>query len=136
MKEAMLVLVLSSLVACQWPGQVSPEEQKARQDARDREELRGIVNGQKTQIDDLSLQACDRSVKAVRARLKAPATAKFPGCILARHEYEIRADVERKTFWVFGHVDAQNSFGAMIRTKWGVKLTRNPEWNVEGVSFE
>lgn len=74
--------------------------------------------------DRLSLEACNAAQEAVRAKLKAPASAKFPGCAFGAHEYRIRADEARETFWVMGHVDAQNSMGAMLRSEFGVKLER------------
>jgi len=40
----------------------------------------------------LSMEACERAKIAVRSRLKAPSTAKFPGCVFGANEYEIRAN--------------------------------------------
>ena len=74
--------------------------------------------------DELALEACAIAQEAVRAKLKAPASAKFPGCAFGAHEYRIRADETRDTVWVMGHVDAQNAMGAMLRSDFGVKLER------------
>lgn len=47
----------------------------------------------------------------IRSMLKAPSTAKFSA--------ESATDKGDGTFRVFGYVDSQNSFGAMIRSSWG-----------------
>jgi len=61
------------------------------------------------------------SQKFVKERLKAPSTAKFPGEILELYEYKLQKlpDGSRR---LFSWVDAQNSFGAMIRSKWMVEF--------------
>lgn len=74
--------------------------------------------------DLLAMEACTLAQDAVKAKLKAPSSAKFPGCAFGAHEYRIRADEARDTVWVMGHVDAQNDFGAMLRSDFGVKLER------------
>ena len=74
--------------------------------------------------DGLAMEACTLAQDAVKAKLKAPSTAKFPGCAFGAHEYRIRADEARDTVWVMGHVDAQNAMGAMLRSDFGVKLER------------
>lgn len=74
--------------------------------------------------DLLAMEACAIAQEAVKAKLKAPSSAKFPGCAFGAHEYRIRADEARDTVWVMGHVDAQNDFGAMLRSDFGVKLER------------
>lgn len=74
--------------------------------------------------DRLAIEACIAAQDAVRAQLKAPSSAKFPGCALGAHEYRIRADESLGTVIVMGHVDAQNSMGAMLRSDFGVKLER------------
>lgn len=69
----------------------------------------------------------------VRRRLKAPATAKFVA-------YD---NISRFTgscdFTVEGDVDAQNSFGATIRSHYIVTLSYQPEtdmWQAESVIVE
>lgn len=58
--------------------------------------------------------ACTTAKNAVRDHLKAPSTAKFSDC------YEVRANEDRTRFFVKGHVDAHNSFGAMLRKEYAV----------------
>lgn len=55
----------------------------------------------------------------VELTLKAPSTAKFP----YDGEFSAWQTPESKDVWeVTGYVDAQNSFGAMIRSNWYVKI--------------
>lgn len=62
---------------------------------------------------------CDAARQTVKNSLKAPSTAKFPddNCKLQTHTRT--ADGWRVT----GPVDAENSFGAMIRSTYVVDLT-------------
>ncbi len=85
----------------------------------------------------LGVRACMEAVDAVTSELKAPSTANFPSCGWSLDQYEIREDATKKTVWVFGHVDAQNSFGAMLRSKFGVQLARSGgDWKVRKVTIE
>ncbi|PPE75455.1 hypothetical protein C3942_00740 [Solimonas fluminis] len=85
----------------------------------------------------LAARACSEAQRAVRARLKAPATAEFPGCVFGMHEYVIKSNPERTKYFVQGFVDAENSFGAKLRNKFGVILTRNGEsWTADKVAIE
>jgi hypothetical protein len=56
----------------------------------------------------------------VKRGLKAPATAKFPSVILSRDQYQILKDHNLIT--VKSYVDAQNSFGALLRSKYIVQF--------------
>ena len=62
---------------------------------------------------DLSIDAFVMSQESIRARLKAPSTAKFP-YIVQKGVVVERLGAEQK-YRVRAYVDAQNSFGAMIR---------------------
>jgi hypothetical protein len=55
----------------------------------------------------------------VKDRLRAPRTAKFPAPIRQHHE-----DLGNGAYFVATYVDAQNAFGAMVRTSYGCKV----EW--------
>jgi hypothetical protein len=73
---------------------------------------------------------CVQSEYAVRGRLKAPSTAVFPSC----SAYKV-AQKDGNTF-VVGYVDAQNTFGAQIRSKFIVKLDgTGSEWRVIDVGI-
>lgn len=64
----------------------------------------------------------------VKQALKAPATAKFPGVILSRDQYKIWKDHNLVT--VKSYVDAQNSFGALIRSTYIVQFElQGDTWN-------
>lgn len=73
-----------------------------------------------SQASNQAISACENSVKA---QLKAPSTAKFSG--------------ERYTdndpgWYVTGSVDAQNSFGAAIRSSFSCNLTHvGNQWVVD-----
>ncbi|MCY1513860.1 hypothetical protein D9M68_483810 [compost metagenome] len=69
----------------------------------------------------------------VKARLKAPATAKFPGILDGRDKH-VKALGEQRYF-IFSYVDAQNSFGASIRTRFEGKIqqTAKGEWQLESL---
>lgn len=55
----------------------------------------------------------------VRATLKAPSTASFP--------WRGRSYTEFHSGWVLvGDVDAENSFGAKLRARWEVTITKQP----------
>lgn len=57
----------------------------------------------------------------VKRNLKAPSTAEFPTTTYANISYD-------GTYWnVSCFVDAQNSFGAMIRSDYEVKMSYNPK---------
>ncbi len=90
----------------------------------------------------LTSLACMEAQDVVKGRLRAPASAKFPSCALGITEYEIRATPSKDKIWVFGHVDSQNSFGAMIRSEFAVTFRTNQrldapsQWTTEGVAIE
>jgi hypothetical protein len=70
----------------------------------------------------------------VTDRLKAPSTAEFP----YGSGYSV-SFVGECSFVVTGYVDSQNGFGAMIRTPWVVKLTRDLQqtdyWKLDDIAF-
>jgi hypothetical protein len=77
--------------------------------------------------------ACIKAEKAIRARLKAPSTARFDYC----YRYEVRATPDRTGIYVKGYVDAQNSFGAMLRKPFVVRFKRNDDqWTVVAAVVE
>jgi hypothetical protein len=73
------------------------------------------------------MMACIKAVDAVTSRLKAPSTAKFPDCGWNWREYRIQ--VEPKEVYVHGYVDAQNGFGAMLRSQFTVVFNRTSTGN-------
>jgi hypothetical protein len=70
---------------------------------------------------------------AVRSQLKAPATARFPSVV----EAVVRTEADC-TFRVRSYVDAQNSFGALIRSNYETVIRHFPDdgtWQVQSVLF-
>jgi hypothetical protein len=68
-------------------------------------------------IDPYDMQTrCENTVKA---GLKAPATAKWPGIFDRRDVYQTKTESVWKSY-----VDSQNSFGALIRTQFECVYTR------------
>lgn len=69
--------------------------------------------------------------EAVRGSLKSPATADFNGA-------DRRVTHEGCAYTVRGTVDAQNSFGALLRSSYRVKLLRmeNNEWLITAVTVD
>ena len=70
----------------------------------------------------LSYAACEAAIKAVKTKLKSPSRAEFPGCVFGANQYEVRINSDRSRVGVSGHVDSQNSYGAMLRRKFVVFL--------------
>ncbi len=71
----------------------------------------------------------------VKRNLKAPATAKFPS--LAWDDQVRVVRVSGQKYMVYGYVDAQNSFGALIRTNYTgvVEQTAEEEWTLQDFAF-
>ena len=79
-----------------------------------------------------NMMACIMSQNFVEDRLKAPATAEFSSCALSSGERTSSGEttvkyIENRTYEVYGYVDAQNSFGVMIRTDYYVMLRDDEE---------
>ena len=129
----------------------SPEARDARLAEQARQEQARAVERQQAEVDAAKqakedaklarLDACSSvegqafavSQDAVRAKLKAPSTASFPWTpIQAQHTGDCK-------FQVLAYVDAQNGFGAMIRSNYMATLTYVPEtkgWRVTAVRLE
>ena len=73
------------------------------------------------QTRDTRKQAIYCARDQVRLLLKAPSTAKFP-----RTSDDQVTDMGGGTFEIKSYVDAQNSFGAMIRTRYTCSVKSNP----------
>lgn len=73
------------------------------------------LNGCSNEFNDISAYACAQN--AVKNRLKSPSTAKF--CSYTDAKITLSGNI----YTVSGYVDAQNGFGATIRSKFTVKLT-------------
>jgi hypothetical protein len=71
---------------------------------------------------DKSTMAAIQCENFVKDQLKAPSTADFPGATAAR---VVRVSNESQGYQVASYVDAQNSFGAKIRSPYLCEV----EWN-------
>lgn len=98
----------------------APEPDNAKLENSPEEEQ---ANGSKK--PDLWLESVECKVEcqlAVQDRLKSPSTASFTSSSM----WETRAEPPQtkvgSRWWVFGEVDAQNSFGTPIRTRFGCEL--------------
>lgn len=68
---------------------------------------------------------------AVRERLKAPATAQFPDF----REAFVR-DLDKGVWQVMAHVDAENGFGALLRSDWTCRvLAASGRWNIQNLEM-
>lgn len=68
----------------------------------------------------------------VKNRLKSPTTAKFP------HERDITVVPvgDGLTYKIYAFVDSENSYGAMLRTKYYVKMIKDgPDWKLLDIKF-
>lgn len=93
----------------------------------------------------IALTACaqppSRETMAVRtcyefvlSKLKAPTTAKFPPVAEARIEF----DAQNTNKWnVYSYVDAENSFGAMLRMNYRCRMEwREAQWHMLVLTYE
>jgi hypothetical protein len=113
---------------------------KVKAEAQGRAEAQAAkdkVEAAKQEEDVLVMQLLDWSQDAVKKRLKSPSTAKFPGTILERSEYNVY-QMPDGSYRVFSWVDSQNSFGAMLRSKWVVefKKEKGEQWKIQNVTIE
>jgi hypothetical protein len=69
----------------------------------------------------------------VEERLRAPSTADFP----SGSEHEV-GDLGGGKFRVISYVDAQNAFGAMIRSTWIVEMQYlgNDRWRLTDIAIQ
>jgi hypothetical protein len=67
----------------------------------------------------------------VRDRLKAPSTAEFPGGMFDNVSDHVTSE-DRGTYRIASYVDAENSFGAMLRTHYigRIRIEPNGEWTL------
>ena len=91
----------------------------------------GAANHRESEQDP-ALDALVYSQFYVKQQLKAPSTAKFAGI----NESSVQK-VNDNTYIVHSFVDAQNSFGAMIRTKYTATMERvDDKWFTTKIDFK
>lgn len=99
----LVFIIIASILVYACSGDDEPPEQKAARQS------------EKTCKDEISARVM--AEQFVKARLKAPSTAKFSGYGETKTKY--LGDCKHV---VVGYVDSQNSFGAQIRTQYGVTV--------------
>jgi galactitol-specific phosphotransferase system IIB component len=84
--------------------------------------------------EDKSFYAKSYIEELIKTQLKSPSTAKFPGTLDT--DYVIR-QLDDQIYVVSSWVDSQNSFGAMVRTKYlgSVQQVAKDQWEVVGLEF-
>jgi hypothetical protein len=114
-----LILVVGILVSSVMRTNITPEPETKEQ------------REQKQHEEDAS-SAFYTAEEFVKKQLKAPLTAKFS----SRYDEE-SGSTKSKTYtndvWkAWGYVDSQNSFGAMMRSKWHVAMEKKPgdKWTI------
>jgi hypothetical protein len=81
-----------------------------------------LANGEES-LDTARFSARSHAQTFVKRHLKAPATAEFPW---GTDEYSI-VSLGDGRWKVSSYVDAQNGFGAMVRSRWDVTLRRKED---------
>ena len=115
----------------------TPEEQatQRRADATKRAERDARQATQQAEDDEYGSRsmAIALAQDSIKNLLKSPSTAKFPSWFKIRHS---RGEGEY-VHSVSGWVEAQNSFGALIRNDWLVQLEFTPpdDWKILNVDF-
>jgi len=79
------------------------------------------------------IEVCVTAHLYVKQLLKAPSTAKFPPC-----DFGKVSRLGDKQYRYQSYVDAQNSFGAMVRTYYVVEMEYlgNDEWKLKDIKWE
>lgn len=102
----------------------TPEQKKAREEENQR------------YSDEIDVRVYSKIF--VEKMLKAPSTAKWPNNLDFKvgQKRNKKGKTLKDVWWAEGHVDAQNSFGAMIRQNWHVDLKKvNDSWVMIDVRF-
>ena len=122
-----------------------PEVRQARQLERAEQAKKlALAKAEQDKVEaaEQRLELCDRAAvnayvmtqDQVRARLRSPSSAKFPWItdIVAKHTGNCK-------YQIIAYVDAQNGFGAMLRTYYQAKMQYYPErkaWRTLSVKIE
>jgi len=103
---------------------------KEAADKAERERIEALPAYQKPDRERKVIEMCIRAQELIRPALKAPSTAVFESCGNARSK------LDGKVITIETYVDAQNSFGAQIRTTFHMKWNGSTkEWVPAGVPF-
>lgn len=117
---------------------ITQDELQAAQQQREiakqkREANRAAFKEKQNQIEEQSSQAYITCQNAIKSGLTSPHTAKFPWM-----DWQYRVLPDNKTATVRSHVDAQNQFGAEIRTQFECRMRYlgDSKWMVENIKTD
>ncbi len=111
------------------------QEEKIRLQKEKQEAKRKAQKDFKTRCDKNDRLAFVMVQNAVRSRLKSPSSAEFPVLESKTVEYKVKGSTDCY-YTVRGVVDAQNSFGAMLRRTFMAQITyfyKTGAWRVTSV---
>lgn len=80
---------------------------------------------QREKKERIETNAVTASKITVQKSLKSPSTAKFPDSAFQAEEYKktlVKDGSDNQIWYIQSYVDSQNSFGAMVRAYWAVKI--------------
>jgi len=127
-----LTVVIIVVVAIAMSFDSSPEEKAAKEvAAKERAALLEQEKADARKKKDNHRMAYVMMQEYVKKNLKAPSTAKFPSL---DYKWQKREDI----YDIVGYVDSQNSFGAMIRTKFSgtIQDIGDDYWKLINLAFE
>jgi outer membrane lipoprotein-sorting protein len=124
MRKTMLGLALSCLAAtpllaaCGGQADAQPAATSAKSALADYEADRGIA-ADEAKTSEAMDGAYDTCIQAITEQLKAPATAQF-----SDRSDESERVVSKDHYAFTGTVDAENGFGALLRSDWSCQISQ------------
>jgi hypothetical protein len=96
-----------------------------------REQEQKILDA-RTKRENIRTNAITASKLIVQKNLKSPSTAEFPDSAFHGEEYKeilVEDNSNYQIWYISSYVDSQNSFGAIARTYWAVKIQMYDDGN-------
>jgi hypothetical protein len=120
--------VVFAVVATLFP---TDDMKRIKQERRDRETAKRLAERDRRQQESDRIGAWVAAMEFVERRLKAPGSAEFPAF------HEITVDSRGGgVFFIYAWVDAQNSFGAMLRTEFACTVRKDDgRWLLEDLTM-
>jgi hypothetical protein len=100
-------------------------------------EIPAVPQPEKWETENNRAMAWIKVQDAIKQNLKAPATAKFPGILDLGGDLIIEQR-ENHNYLIKAYVDAQNDYGALIRTHFTAVIQQVSEngWRIDSLDFE
>jgi hypothetical protein len=96
---------------------------------------RNAPKSERQLTDTGKIQMIKAAQRGVRGILKSPSSADFPSILFGLSEYSV-VQISEDTYRVRGYVDAQNSFGAMLRNEWEAECRGSGlDWYAESATL-